>query len=119
MTDANQEYSLGGFGARLKAAREAMNLSQKEAAIRLHLNPNILQILESEDFQKAPPATFIRGYLRSYARLLNFNEEDINAALTQSGLESQTRTPIIPHLQVETMQSDRHVQWFSTIAVLG
>lgn len=119
MTDANQEYCLGGFGARLKAAREALNLTQKDAAVRLHLNPNILQILESENFQKAPPATFIRGYLRSYARLLNFNEDDINAALTQSGLESQTRTPIVHHIQVETMQSDRHVQWFSTIAVLG
>jgi len=120
MTDANQEYSLGGFGARLKAARESMNLSQKEAATRLHLNPNIVQILESENFQKAPPATFMRGYLRSYARLLNFNEEDITAALMQSGLEAQTRTPVVPILPGESMQmTDQYVQWISTTAIIG
>lgn len=120
MTDANQEYSLGGFGARLKAAREALNLSQKDAALRLHLNPSVLEILESENFQKAPPATFLRGYLRSYARMLNFNDEEINVALTQSGLETQTRALNVPTLQTETMQiGDRHVQRISTYVVLG
>lgn len=120
MTDANQKCSLGGFGARLKAAREAMNYSQKEAAARLHLNPTILHILETEDFQKAPPATFMRGYLRSYAKLLNFNEDDINAALNQSGLETQTRTLVVPMLETKAMPvSDRHVQWVSTMIVLG
>ncbi len=119
MTDANQEYTLGGFGARLKTAREAMNLSQKDAALRLHLNPNILQILETENFQKAPPATFMRGYLRSYARMLDFNEEDINAALTQSGLEPEPRSLVIPTLREEMPMSDPHVQRISTYVVLG
>lgn len=120
MTDANPEYSLGGFGARLKTAREALNLTQKDAALRLHLNPNILEILETENFQKAPPATFMRGYLRSYARLLNFNEDDINTALTQSGLESQTRSLVIPTMREEiTPMSDHHVQRISTFVVLG
>ena len=120
MTDANQEYSLGGFGARLKAAREAMNLSQKDAALRLHLSPTILEILETENFQHAPPVTFIRGYFRSYARLLNFNEEDINAALTQSGLETQPTTLVVTPMQAESMQmSDRHVQRISTVVIIG
>ena len=118
---ADQNYSLGGFGERLKAAREALKLSQKDAAVKLHLNPGILQILESENFEKAPPVTFLRGYLRSYARLLNFTEEDISAALTQSGLESQANTPVVPILPTETnlQMGDRYVQWISTAVVLG
>ncbi len=120
MTDVNQGYSLGGFGARLKAAREALNLSQKDAAVRLHLNANILQILESEDFQKAPPITFVRGYLRSYARLLNFSEQDINDVLTSSGLETHTSSLVPPTLRIETVPAgDRYVQWISTAVVLG
>ncbi len=120
MTDINQKYSLGGLGARLKTAREAMNLSQKDAAFKLHLNPTILEILETENFQKAPPATFMRGYLKSYGRLLNFNEEEINTALMQSGLEYQTRAPIIPTIPTETLQiSDRYLQWISTGLILG
>ncbi len=117
----NQDYSLGGFGERLKAAREALNLSQKDAALRLHLNPEILQILETENFEKAPPVTFLRGYLRSYARLLNFKDDDINAALTQSAFESQTSPLVTPVLPRPTMQQmgDRYVQWISTAVVLG
>lgn len=121
MTDARQEYASGGFGARLKAAREAMHLTQKEAATRLHLSPSIIDILESDNFEKAPPATFLRGYLRSYARLLNFNEEAIQAALTQAGLETPApRTPVVPLLRGETMpMSDRHVQRISTYVIVG
>jgi len=120
MTDARQEYSLGGFGARLKAAREKLHLSQKEAATRLHLNPSIVEILESEHFEKAPPATFLRGYLRSYARLLKFSEDEIKTVLTQSGLETPTTTPVMPVLRVETMQmTDRHVQRISTGVIIG
>jgi len=116
----NQNYSLGGFGERLKVAREALNLSQKDAAVRLHLNSDVLQMLETENFEKAPPTTFLRGYLRSYARLLNFTEEDINAVITQAGLESQTSNLVVPILPTETMQmGDRYVQWISTTVVLG
>lgn len=118
---ADQNYSLGGFGERLKAAREALKLSQKDAALKLHLNPDILRILETENFEKAPPVTFLRGYLRSYARLLNFTEEDISAALTQSGLESPASAPVVPILPSETtmQMGDRYVQWISTGVVLG
>lgn len=120
MTDATQQTTLGGFGTRLKQAREALNLSQKDAASRLHLRPDILNIIETEDFQQAPPATFMRGYLRSYARMLNFTDADINMALSQSGLEAPTSAPVTPLLHNEAAQSsDRYVQWISTAVVVG
>ena len=120
MTEATQQYTLGGFGARLVAAREALHLSQKDAAIRLHLNPTILEYLETENFQKAPPATFMRGYFRSYARLLNFTEDDISTALTQSGLDTKPSALVTPMLHAETSQiNDRYVQWISTSVVIG
>lgn len=71
------------FGNRLKIAREAQHLTEKDIGLRLHLNPEIITALEQENFQDSTPNVFIRGYLRSYARLLNFTEADIEHALKQ------------------------------------
>lgn len=72
-----------GLGNRLKTAREQLHLSEKEAAARLHLNPRIILIMENEQFDNDLPATFMHGYLRSYARLLNISENEINSAILQ------------------------------------
>lgn len=84
-----------GLGERLKTARGTLRLSERDAAQRLHLNPNIISIIESEDFENGPPSTFMRGYIRSYARLLNFPDEEINAAFIELETHSpQISTPI-------------------------
>ncbi len=70
-----------GIGERLKAAREAMNLSEKDAAARLHLSVRFIEIMETEDFENGPPTIFLRGYLRSYAHLVNLPQKEINDAI--------------------------------------
>ena len=120
MIDVTQQPSFNGYGRRLKTAREALKLSQKDAAVRLHLSPQVLASLEDEDFTSAPPVTFLRGYLRSYARLLNFSEAEVNTILDESGLNTKPSAPIIPILHSENIQmGDRYVQWVSTAVVLG
>jgi cytoskeleton protein RodZ len=85
-----------GLGLQLKTAREQANLSISDAAARLYLNSNIITLLENEDFENAPPLTFIRGYARSYARLLNLNDDAIKHIIKQLEAafpQSQTVTP--------------------------
>lgn len=90
MANSNEPYKKSGIGARLKSARESMHLTEKEAAARLYLNVKLITVMESENFADGPPATFIRGYLHSYARLLDFPESEINVALK----ELETSLPI-------------------------
>ena len=82
-TTENAGNKVTGFGSYLKATRETLRMSEKEAAARLHLNPKIIAIIESEHFENGPPMIFMRGYLRSYARLLNISNDEITAALSQ------------------------------------
>lgn len=72
-----------GLGKRLRATRESLRLSEKDAAARLHLNAKLIPIMENEDFDNGLPPTFMRGYLRSYARMLNIPEAEINATVAQ------------------------------------
>lgn len=89
MTNETKPYATSriirqaGLGQRLRAARESMRISEKDAAIRLHLNPRIIAIMENEEFENGPPETFMRGYIRSYGRLLSIPDSEICAALTQ------------------------------------
>jgi cytoskeleton protein RodZ len=69
MTDA--------VGAELKSAREARGLSVSEVAQQLKFAPRQLEALEQERFDLLPGGTFVRGMLRSYARLLKLPPEPL------------------------------------------
>ena len=57
-------------GAHLRQAREAANMSIAEVADALFLHPDKIEALESDAFEPLAAPTFVRGYLRGYARLL-------------------------------------------------
>ena len=59
-----------GPGAHLRQAREAANISADKMAASLLLGPKTIEALEADSFDRLPAPTFVRGYLRSYARLL-------------------------------------------------
>lgn len=108
-----------GLGERLKLAREAMQLTEKEAAARLHLNVNIISLIENENFTNGPPATFIRGYLRSYARLLNLSENEITLTLKdlESSIPSSNTTMPVVHMQPRKY-NERYFHWLTYVIVL-
>lgn len=65
------------FGDRLRQAREALNLSLEDAAKAISLRPSILEKLENNEFvQKDVPSTFLRGYVRSYAKFLRIPDAE-------------------------------------------
>ncbi|MDM8544893.1 RodZ domain-containing protein [Candidatus Venteria ishoeyi] len=66
--ELNETSSLGDL---LRRSRESMHWSIDEVAEKLYLEPRIIEALEMENEKVLPPAIFVQGYLRSYARLLN------------------------------------------------
>ena len=65
------------FGDKLRQAREALNLSLEDAAKAISLRPSILAKLENNEFvQKNVPSTFLRGYVRSYAKFLRIPDAE-------------------------------------------
>lgn len=64
-------------GERCRKAREAQGMTQAQAAQRLHLSLTYLQSLDADDYERLPEATFVKGYLRNYARLLGLPADEI------------------------------------------
>jgi len=85
-----------GPGADLKAAREGLQVSIREVADALNLPARVIEALETDDYDRLPPTVFTRGYLRSYARLLELPSDELLARYPEVTEEveiaSDTRT---------------------------
>src|SRR5687768_4474258 len=66
-----------GVGQELAAAREARGLALADVAQSLKFAPRQLEALEQERFDALPGATFAKGMVRSYARLLKLDPEPL------------------------------------------
>jgi cytoskeleton protein RodZ len=64
-----------GIGARLRSARERSRLTILQAAERLHLDPDILEALEAENFAALGAPVYVKGHLRHYAELVGESPE--------------------------------------------
>jgi cytoskeleton protein RodZ len=71
-------------GDQLRAARESHGLSIDAVAQHLKLAPRQVRALEDGDFAKLPGRTFIRGFARNYARLMQLDADAIVAALPEA-----------------------------------
>ncbi len=69
--------TVGGPGELLSETRIAQGLSLDVVAESLKMSVAYVEALESGDYSLLPGPAFVRGYLRSYARLLALDEEHI------------------------------------------
>ena len=61
------------LGRSLAEARKARGLSIAEVAQAIKFSPRQIEAIESDDFGKLPGATIVRGFIRSYAKLLRLD----------------------------------------------
>ena len=89
-------------GALLRAGREALGMSVDSAAQQLKLSARQVRALETGDFSALPGRTFVRGFVRNYARLVRLDPEQVQNALP-SGEESPTLEAPALHPTAPTM----------------
>lgn len=80
MSDQLQDVS-GNPGRILKAAREEAGMSLVQVAEALHLRGSVVDAIEREDYATFNSPIFLKGYFRSYCRLLKLHEERMLALL--------------------------------------
>ncbi|MEN5017664.1 cytoskeleton protein RodZ [Erwinia sp. Eh17-17] len=97
-TEATQEKSnVNSTGERLRGARELMGLTQQNVAERLCLKLSTVRDIEEDKSPADLASTFLRGYIRSYARLVRVPEEEL--------LPMMAKQAPVRAAKVEPMQS--------------
>lgn len=72
-----------GPGRMLSDLRGERGLSVNDVAQRLKYGVRQIEALEAEEFEKLPGSMFVRGMVRSYAKLLDMNPQPVLSALDQ------------------------------------
>lgn len=86
-------------GKTLAEARERLGLSVAEVARQLRLSPRQIEALEADDHASLPGKTFLRGFLRNYAKLLQLDPEPLLALCHPE--PSQTQSIAVPTSRIE------------------
>jgi cytoskeleton protein RodZ len=98
-SDQNTTDGPSGCGAVLRQAREAAGLTIEQVATQLRMTVRSVANLESDDWSSLGAPVFVRGQLRSYARLLGVDLEPLmehagqQASPPPSTLVSHSHTP--------------------------
>lgn len=79
-TELSSGAAMQSPGEMLKAAREQKQLTQPEVAKQLRLRVQWIVDIENNHFADASALIYVRGYLRSYAKLVNLDPEMVLAA---------------------------------------
>ena len=108
------EASAEGPGSALREAREGMEVSSREVADALNLPVRVIEALEADDYDQLPPTVFTRGYLRSYARLLELPADDLLARYPE--VEHEADALVVE--QAGESRDQRKLQWLIGAGVL-
>lgn len=87
-------------GTLLRQARASKGLTREAVAEQLNLLLSQVVALEEDDFSRFPGETFVRGHLRSYARLLGV---EVDAVLLAYGGAARSADRV--------QQAPSHVKW--------
>jgi len=106
-------------GEILRNKREEIGLSLDEITEKLNLDSNLIELLENNDFEKFKVETYLKGYLRAYAKLLGIDGDRIIKLYKESNPEKEPE--ILPDVKPKNQKnsSDRSVKLFSYIIGLS
>lgn len=107
-------------GKRLQKAREHLNLSQEEVALRLRLSIQVVKAIEDDRYEGLNP-TFVRGYVRSYARVVAIDPDSVVEIYNAIAAEVPPIQPCGSASVLQARSGDKLVKGvtYGLLAVLG
>jgi cytoskeleton protein RodZ len=103
------------LGKILREAREHLGLSVGDVAGQIKFAPRQIEALESDDLKSLPEAAFVRGFVRSYAKILHLDADPLLEALPHANAATSELVPP----SVEVPYPSGHLSQRQTLIMLG
>lgn len=116
---ADAESPETGPGRMLQDGRKRQGLSKQDAAAALNLRQGIIEALESDRYELLPPRTFVKGYLRTYAKLVGIDEVSVLAAFEKQQPESSAERMQLTTPRAGTVAVGAWLKWLVLLIVLS
>ena len=109
-----------GPGKLLADARKKLGLSKPDIASQLNLSVSIIEQLESDKYKDDIPDAFLRGYIRTYARVVDLDEEEIVSLYSDLTGSVSVTYNYVPSSDVPPakIQVSSHQLWFKMLSVI-
>ncbi|MCH2189310.1 MAG: DUF4115 domain-containing protein [Gammaproteobacteria bacterium] len=116
--DSNEQNTESlGSGAMLAKARKELGKSAEEIATDLNLSVTQIKTIELDQSEGLPEATYVRGYIRSYANLVGLNPEDVLSHYLNKNWQKSTNLDDLPRGIADNERNDSNR--FSPIRLLA
>jgi cytoskeleton protein RodZ len=116
--ELSEDMIVVGPGQMLSEARIKLSLSVEDVADKLKFKKSLVQNIEQDIFDQKLPATFNRGYLRSYAKLVNVDTNDVLSAYDMLGVAEVQRSEMQSFSNLTEKQAEHsRLMWFSYLIV--
>lgn len=110
-----------GPGAALRQAREAKGWTQAEVARRLNLRLAVIESMDSDHYKAGVALTFLRGYVKAYAKAVGMSEAQALVAFDSMSHEQFKPDEPMKSFSKKTRQqaSDKWLKRISWLVFLG
>ncbi len=72
-----QQQASQSVGTMLRMERERLGLSRAQITEMTRMRTSVVEAIENEAWDSLPPPVFVRGFLRSYAKVLGLSQEAV------------------------------------------
>lgn len=103
------------IGQKLQATREAKKMTVTEVSSQLRLPKEMIESLESCEWDKLHSRIYARGYFASYVKFLGLAEEEMMTAFNNE-YSSVTEEPSV---LVTSMSTKQYFAWGKLVFVIG
>ncbi|KAA8995730.1 cytoskeleton protein RodZ [Affinibrenneria salicis] len=105
-------------GERLRQARESLGLTQETVAERLCLKVSLVRQIEEGSTPSDLASTFLRGYIRSYARLVHLPDEEVLPELDKQAGPGVTKVSSMQSFSLGKRRTKKRDGWLMTFTWL-
>src|SRR5436189_2056845 len=112
------DRTTGGFGAKLRDARERRGVSLRQIANATKISVSALEALERNDISRLPGGIFSRAFVRSYAAEIGVDpEQTVREFLAQFPHDSVTAGS--PHVLIDDGSLERRRLDSRAVMIVG
>ncbi len=115
----DQSVVTKGPGYLLQAARIEQGISIDDIARQMNLNARILHLIEEDDYREIQSPIFIRGYLRTYARLVGVDEDNTIKIFGEYYQKDDPDIKAIGNTVPQISSNDIRVKWMTYAVIIG
>jgi len=116
LDELNEDMEMIGPGQILSEAREKASFTVGYVANTLNFKIELVESIEQDMFNNKLPATYNRGYLRSYAKLVNVDVSEVLSAYDMLGVAEVQRSEMQSFSNLTEKQAEHsRIMWLSYI----